>query len=127
MLSPRGYGPLYALEIFATGCFATRRRSCTWSRWWRTSLLLGEGPIYAVTLGAQLALLAAAALARLIPAGPAAARPLLRRSSPLRSPPASGIGSAAACRGPGRRPRERGDRRASPRWADVVIAVARAC
>ena len=61
LLDPRGYPPLYALMIARTACCATPRRSCTSSR----SLdapALGAAPSTR-RAGAQLALLAAAALA----------------------------------------------------------------
>jgi hypothetical protein len=90
MLSPRGYGPLYALEIVSHRVL----RYCTpflhLIALATNIALLGEGWIYAVTLGVQLGLLAAAVLgigiARyyvLITASPAAGLwDWLRRGTP---------------------------------------------
>ncbi len=72
MLSPRGYGPLYALMI------ASHRVLRYVSPFLHLLALglnvalvaAGGGPLYWVTLGLQLALLAAALLAAAIPARP---------------------------------------------------------
>jgi hypothetical protein len=70
MLSPRGYGALYALQI---GSHRVLRYATPFLHLiaLATNLaLLGDGPVYAVTLAAQLGLLAAAALGPLVPARP---------------------------------------------------------
>jgi cellulose synthase/poly-beta-1,6-N-acetylglucosamine synthase-like glycosyltransferase len=70
MLSPRGYGPLYALQI---GSHRVLRYATPFLHVIALAAnvaLLGEGPVYVVTLALQLALLAAAALGPLVPARP---------------------------------------------------------
>jgi len=70
MLSPRGYGALYAFEI------ASHRMLRYFSPFLHlvalgTNIaLLGEGAVYAVTLALQVALLLAAALGRFVPVRP---------------------------------------------------------
>ena len=70
MYSPRGYPPLYALEIvshrllrYATPLLHTVALAANLA-------LLGEGWIYSATLAAQLAVIAAAVLARAVPLAP---------------------------------------------------------
>ena len=72
MLSPRGYPFLYAMEVLA-------HRGLRYASPFLHVLALasnlalvamGEGPLYIATLGAQAALLAAAALGRVVPATP---------------------------------------------------------
>ena len=66
MLSPRGYPPLYALEILSHRMLRYATPFLHLIALGTNVALLGEGPVYAVTLALQLALLAAA----LIAAGP---------------------------------------------------------
>ena len=70
MLSPRGYGPLYAYEMLSHRGLRYASPFLHLIAFGVNVALLGEGPVYLVTLGAQVALLAAAALSRLIPARP---------------------------------------------------------
>ena len=70
MLSPRGYRPAYAFEI---GSHRVLRYGSPFLHLIALAAnvaLLGEGWVYAVTLAAQLALLAAALLAPIVPARP---------------------------------------------------------
>jgi cellulose synthase/poly-beta-1,6-N-acetylglucosamine synthase-like glycosyltransferase len=72
LLSPRGYGPLYALMI---GSHRVLRYASPFLHLLALGLNVGlvaagAGPVYVVTLGLQLALLAAALLARILPARP---------------------------------------------------------
>jgi cellulose synthase/poly-beta-1,6-N-acetylglucosamine synthase-like glycosyltransferase len=62
LLSPRGYGPLYAVEIFSHRLLRYASPLLHLVALGTNIALLGQGPIYAVTLAAQLALLAAAGL-----------------------------------------------------------------
>jgi cellulose synthase/poly-beta-1,6-N-acetylglucosamine synthase-like glycosyltransferase len=67
MLSPRGYSPAYALEIYS------HRLGRYLTPWLHlialvaNAALLGQGGIYGVTMALQLGLLAAAALGRFVP------------------------------------------------------------
>jgi hypothetical protein len=70
MLSPRGYGPLYAFEIFSHRLLRYATPLLHLVAFVANLALLGEGSVYAVTLVAQLALLAAAALAPIVPFWP---------------------------------------------------------
>jgi cellulose synthase/poly-beta-1,6-N-acetylglucosamine synthase-like glycosyltransferase len=70
MLSPRGYGPLYALQIVSHRLLRYASPLLHLVALVANLALLGEGPVYALTLAAQLALFAAAALAPLIPLAP---------------------------------------------------------
>jgi cellulose synthase/poly-beta-1,6-N-acetylglucosamine synthase-like glycosyltransferase len=70
MLDPRGYGPLYALEIYS-------HRLIRYLTPWlhlvalvANAALLGSGAVYIVTFALQLALLAGALLGRFLPALP---------------------------------------------------------
>ena len=70
MLSPRGYGPLYAFEIFSHRLL---RYASPWLHlvaFAANLALLDDGALYWVTMAAQLALLAAAALAGAVPLAP---------------------------------------------------------
>ncbi|MEK6228659.1 MAG: glycosyltransferase family 2 protein [Actinomycetota bacterium] len=70
MLSPRGYGPLYAFEILSHRLLRYASPLLHLLAFAANLALLGEGPVYAVTLTAQLALFVAAALAPLMPLAP---------------------------------------------------------
>jgi cellulose synthase/poly-beta-1,6-N-acetylglucosamine synthase-like glycosyltransferase len=70
ILSPRGYGPLYALQVLSHRLLRYLTPFLHLIAFGTNIALLGEGWVYAVTLGLQLALLAAAALARLVPGRP---------------------------------------------------------
>jgi cellulose synthase/poly-beta-1,6-N-acetylglucosamine synthase-like glycosyltransferase len=67
MLSPRGYGPLYAYEMLSHRGLRYASPFLHVIALAANLALLGEGTVYAVTLGAQIGLLAAAALGRFIP------------------------------------------------------------
>jgi cellulose synthase/poly-beta-1,6-N-acetylglucosamine synthase-like glycosyltransferase len=70
MLSPRGYGPAYALEIYSHRLL---RYLTPWLHLIALAVnipLLSHGWVYVVTMGLQLALLAGAALGRFIPVLP---------------------------------------------------------
>jgi cellulose synthase/poly-beta-1,6-N-acetylglucosamine synthase-like glycosyltransferase len=67
MLSPRGYRPAYAFEIFSHRLLRYGSPILHLVAFAANLVLLGQGAVYAVTLGAQLALLAAAALAPVAP------------------------------------------------------------
>ena len=67
MLSPRGYGPGYAFEILSHRALRYLSPVLHLVALGANLALLGQGPLYAVTLAAQLALLAAAALAPVVP------------------------------------------------------------
>jgi cellulose synthase/poly-beta-1,6-N-acetylglucosamine synthase-like glycosyltransferase len=70
MLSPRGYSPLYAFEIFSHRLLRYAAPLLHLIAFAANIVLLGEGTVYAVTLVAQLAVLAGAALASVIPIAP---------------------------------------------------------
>jgi cellulose synthase/poly-beta-1,6-N-acetylglucosamine synthase-like glycosyltransferase len=70
MLSPRGYGPLYALEIGSHRLLRYAAPLLHLVALAANVALLAEGTVYAITLGLQLALLAAAALGAVVPAAP---------------------------------------------------------
>jgi cellulose synthase/poly-beta-1,6-N-acetylglucosamine synthase-like glycosyltransferase len=70
MLSPRGYSPLYAFEIFSHRLLRYAAPLLHLVALAANIALFGEGIIYVVTLAAQLGVLAAAALASLIPIAP---------------------------------------------------------
>jgi cellulose synthase/poly-beta-1,6-N-acetylglucosamine synthase-like glycosyltransferase len=70
MLSPRGYGPLYALQIGSHRVLRYLTPFLHAIVLGTNAALLGHGWVYAVTLALQLGLLAAAALAPLIPVRP---------------------------------------------------------
>jgi cellulose synthase/poly-beta-1,6-N-acetylglucosamine synthase-like glycosyltransferase len=67
MLSPRGYGPAYAFEILSHRALRYLSPILHLVALGTNLALLGHGPLYVVTLVAQLALLAAAALAPVVP------------------------------------------------------------
>ena len=60
LLSPRGYGPLYALEVFSHRVLRYVSPFLHLVALGANVALLGEGPLYAVTLAIQLALVAGA-------------------------------------------------------------------
>ena len=70
LLSPRGYGPLYALMIFSHRILRYAVPFLHVLALATNIALLGHGWIYVVTVALQLALLAGAALAPLVPARP---------------------------------------------------------
>jgi cellulose synthase/poly-beta-1,6-N-acetylglucosamine synthase-like glycosyltransferase len=70
MLSPRGYGPVYALEIFSHRVLRYCSPFLHLVALATNVALAGEGPVYVVALSAQAALLLAAALAVRVPARP---------------------------------------------------------
>lgn len=70
MLSPRGYRPLYALEILSHRLLRYASPLLHLVLLGANLLALGDGAVYGVALGAQLALLAAAAIAPLVPLAP---------------------------------------------------------
>jgi hypothetical protein len=67
MLSPRGYGPLYAFQLASHRLLRYATPFLHLIALGTNVALLGEGWVYAVTLAAQLALALAAALATVIP------------------------------------------------------------
>lgn len=70
MLSPRGYRPLYALEIASHRLLRYGSPILHLVALAANLALLGEGIVYAVTLALQLALPLAAALSKLVPLAP---------------------------------------------------------
>ena len=70
MLSPRGYGPLYAYEMLSHRALRYASPFLHVIALAANIALVGEGWVYIATLAAQGALLAAAALGRVIPAWP---------------------------------------------------------
>ena len=70
MLSPRGYGPLYAYEMLSHRALRYASPFLHLIALAANIALVGEGWVYIATLAAQVALLAAAALGRVIPAWP---------------------------------------------------------
>ena len=70
MLSPRGYPPLYAFEIASHRLLRYATPLLHLVALVANVALLGQGWVYVVTLTAQLALLAAALLGRLLPLAP---------------------------------------------------------
>lgn len=70
MLSPRGYGPMYLFEVLSHRLLRYASPILHAGALAANLVLLGEGTVYAATLGAQLGFLAAAALGALIPARP---------------------------------------------------------
>jgi cellulose synthase/poly-beta-1,6-N-acetylglucosamine synthase-like glycosyltransferase len=70
MLSPRGYSPLYALQLASHRALRYLSPLLHAVALATNVALVGEGTVYAITLGAQLAFLAAAALAGVIPLRP---------------------------------------------------------
>jgi cellulose synthase/poly-beta-1,6-N-acetylglucosamine synthase-like glycosyltransferase len=67
MLSPRGYGPAYAFEILSHRALRYLSPILHLVALGTNLALLGHGSLYLVTLAAQLTLLAAAALAPVVP------------------------------------------------------------
>jgi cellulose synthase/poly-beta-1,6-N-acetylglucosamine synthase-like glycosyltransferase len=70
MLSPRGYGPLFAYEMLSHRALRYASPFLHLIALAANVALVGEGWVYVATLAAQLALLAAAALGNVIPARP---------------------------------------------------------
>lgn len=70
LLSPRGYGPLYALEIASHRLLRYISPFLHVIALGTNIALAGEGTIYVVTLAAQVAFLAAAAIGALVPLRP---------------------------------------------------------
>jgi hypothetical protein len=70
LLSPRGYGPLYALEIYSHRLLRYASPILHLVALAANVALLGQGWVYIVTLAAQVALLLAAALGRVWPLRP---------------------------------------------------------
>ena len=70
MLSPRGYGPAYAFEIVSHRGLRYLSPILHLIALGTNLALIGEGPLYVATLGAQAALLAAAALGSVVPVRP---------------------------------------------------------
>ncbi len=70
MLSPRGYGPLYALMIFSHRILRYASPLLHLTALAASIALLGHGTVYAVAVALQAAVLLAALLASLIPARP---------------------------------------------------------
>ena len=70
MLSPRGYGPLYALEIASHRLLRYGSPILHLVALAANLALLGQGTVYIVTLALQLAVPLAAALSKLVPLAP---------------------------------------------------------
>jgi cellulose synthase/poly-beta-1,6-N-acetylglucosamine synthase-like glycosyltransferase len=70
MLSPRGYGPAYAFEIVSHRGLRYLSPILHLIALGTNLALIGQGPVYVVTVAAQAALLVAAALASLVPLRP---------------------------------------------------------
>ncbi len=70
LLSPRGYSPFYALEVFSHRLLRYASPLLHLVALGTNIALLGYGLVYAVTLACQLALLAAAALGAVLPVRP---------------------------------------------------------
>jgi cellulose synthase/poly-beta-1,6-N-acetylglucosamine synthase-like glycosyltransferase len=70
MLSPRGYGPLYAFQIASHRLLRYLTPLLHVVALAANVALLGNGWVYTATLGAQLALIAAALLGRVVPLAP---------------------------------------------------------
>lgn len=70
MLSPRGYSPLYAFEVASHRLLRYATPSLHLVALAANLALLGQGRVYAVTLAAQLGLLAAGLLGRFLPLAP---------------------------------------------------------
>jgi cellulose synthase/poly-beta-1,6-N-acetylglucosamine synthase-like glycosyltransferase len=70
ILSPRGYGPLYALQVVSHRLVRYLTPFLHVIAFVTNIALLGDGWVYAVTFAVQVGLLAAAALARVVPGRP---------------------------------------------------------
>ncbi|HEU5141728.1 MAG TPA: glycosyltransferase, partial [Solirubrobacterales bacterium] len=70
MLDPRGYRPLYALQLFSHRVLRYASPFLHLVALAANVALLGEGPVYVLALAVQLAVLAAALLGRRVPALP---------------------------------------------------------
>ena len=99
MLSPRGYSPLYAFELASHRLLRYLSPLLHLVAFVANALLLGEGWVYDVTFAAQLALLAAALLARCAARWPRCGSPATTSRPPPRSPPASGTAAPRGAAG----------------------------
>ena len=70
LLSPRGYDPLYAFQIYSHRLLRYTTPILHGLAFVLNLFLLGQGSVYVATLALQLALLVAAALAQVLPARP---------------------------------------------------------
>jgi cellulose synthase/poly-beta-1,6-N-acetylglucosamine synthase-like glycosyltransferase len=70
MISPRGYRPLYAFELFSHRLLRYLTPFLHVAAFVANLLLLGQGPVYVVAYGLQLALIAAAILGGQFHSGP---------------------------------------------------------
>ena len=70
MLSPRGYSPLFAFELFSHRLLRYLTPALHLAAFAANLALLGRGWVYTATLAVQLALLAAALLGRRVPLAP---------------------------------------------------------
>ncbi len=70
LLSPRGYGPLYAFEIASHRLLRYASPFLHLIALGTNIALAGQGPVYVATLAAQVALLAAAAIGSVVPLRP---------------------------------------------------------
>jgi cellulose synthase/poly-beta-1,6-N-acetylglucosamine synthase-like glycosyltransferase len=70
LLSVRGYGPLYAFEVFSHRLLRYASPLLHLVALGTNIALLGQGTVYTVTLAAQIGLLVAAALGALVPVRP---------------------------------------------------------
>jgi hypothetical protein len=70
MLSPRGYGPLFAYEMLSHRGLRYASPFLHLVALAANVALVGEGMLYVVTLAAQVGLLAAAAFGRFVPLAP---------------------------------------------------------
>jgi cellulose synthase/poly-beta-1,6-N-acetylglucosamine synthase-like glycosyltransferase len=70
MLSPRGYSPLYAFELFSHRLLRYLSPALHLVAFAANAVLLGQGWVYTVAFVAQLALLGAALLGRWVPLAP---------------------------------------------------------
>ena len=109
MLSPRGYGLAYGFEIASHRLLRYASPFLHLIALAANLALLGEGPVYVVTLAAQLALLAAAALAGAIPLRPLRLARYYVLDHRLDRRRALGPDPRSGRPGPGRRRRGRGD------------------
>jgi hypothetical protein len=70
LLSPRGYGPLYAFEIASHRMLRYASPFLHMIALGTNIALAGEGTVYVITLAAQVALLVAAAIGAILPLRP---------------------------------------------------------
>ena len=110
LLSPKGYGPLYALMIVSHRVLRYAMPFLHLLALLANLLLLTTSPVYVVTMALQCALVGAAVLARWVPRRGRCSSRATTCSRRRRSPPACGTGCATAPRPAGRRRRARGER-----------------